>query len=213
MTGLLAAVAAVCLAFGAGSAAAEPLKIRAGWVNTPATMSPLLFQKRDILKHYGKTYVVEPISFRARPRFSRRYTPANSRLARFPLPTSAPVSSSRASRISASSPTATRAVSTAMLRSISMSATTAASVRLPIFAARCSRPMASAAPRTSACAPCSIATACKTSATLRSSRRRFPHLANRCSKARSHSRRYRRRSATIRRSRLEPASCSPSTTG
>ena len=63
MTGLLAAVAAVCLAFGAGSAAAEPLKIRAGWVNTPATMSPLLFQKRDILKHYGKAYVVEPIKF------------------------------------------------------------------------------------------------------------------------------------------------------
>jgi sulfonate transport system substrate-binding protein len=63
MMGLLAATAAVCLALGAGSAAAEPLTIRAGWVNTPATMSPLLFQKRDILKHYGKAYVVEPVKF------------------------------------------------------------------------------------------------------------------------------------------------------
>ncbi len=57
------AIAAVALALAAGSAAAEPLKIRAGWVNTPATMSPLLFQKRDILKHYGKAYVVEPVKF------------------------------------------------------------------------------------------------------------------------------------------------------
>ncbi len=59
---LLAALSAA-LALGAGAACAEPLTIRAGWVNTPATMSPLLFQKRDILRHYGKVYVVEPVKF------------------------------------------------------------------------------------------------------------------------------------------------------
>jgi len=63
MKGSLTVAAAVWLALGAGSAATEPLKIRAGWVNTPATMSPLLFQKREILKHYGKAYVVEPVKF------------------------------------------------------------------------------------------------------------------------------------------------------
>jgi sulfonate transport system substrate-binding protein len=57
------AAAAACLALDGGTATAEPLKIRAGWVNTPATMSPLLFQKPEILKHYGKAYVVEAVKF------------------------------------------------------------------------------------------------------------------------------------------------------
>jgi len=43
--------------------AAEPLRIRIGWANTPATISPLLFQKTDIMRHYGKSYTVEPIRF------------------------------------------------------------------------------------------------------------------------------------------------------
>lgn len=43
--------------------AAEPLKIRIGWANTPATISPLLFQKTDIMRHYGKSYSVEAIRF------------------------------------------------------------------------------------------------------------------------------------------------------
>ncbi|HUK10977.1 MAG TPA: ABC transporter substrate-binding protein [Stellaceae bacterium] len=43
--------------------AEEPLKVRAGWANTPSTMTPLLFLKKDILKHYGRSYVVEPIRF------------------------------------------------------------------------------------------------------------------------------------------------------
>jgi NitT/TauT family transport system substrate-binding protein len=48
----------------AGAARAEePLKVRAGWANTPSTMTPLLFLKKDILKHYGRSYVVEPIRF------------------------------------------------------------------------------------------------------------------------------------------------------
>jgi len=48
----------------AGAARAEePLKVRAGWANTPSTMTPLLFLKKDILRHYGRSYVVEPIRF------------------------------------------------------------------------------------------------------------------------------------------------------
>lgn len=43
--------------------AAEPLKIRIGWANTPATISPLLFQKIDIMRHYGKSYTVEAVRF------------------------------------------------------------------------------------------------------------------------------------------------------
>jgi sulfonate transport system substrate-binding protein len=44
-------------------AAAEPVKIRAGWITAPASMVPLLFLKPEIAKHYGKSYTFEPIHF------------------------------------------------------------------------------------------------------------------------------------------------------
>jgi NitT/TauT family transport system substrate-binding protein len=48
----------------AGVARAQaPLTVRAGWANTPSTMTPLLFLKKDILRHYGQSYVVEPVRF------------------------------------------------------------------------------------------------------------------------------------------------------
>ena len=47
-----------------GVAQAEPVRIRAGWANMPHHMIPVLFSKPEILKHYGKTYVVEPVQFR-----------------------------------------------------------------------------------------------------------------------------------------------------
>ena len=60
----LAMAIGVALLLGAGAAAAaEPLKVRAGWVVAPATMTPILFANPAILKHYGVTYVVEPVHF------------------------------------------------------------------------------------------------------------------------------------------------------
>ena len=44
---------------------AEPLKIRIGWSNMPAQMIPVLYSKPEILKYYGRSYVVEPVKFRA----------------------------------------------------------------------------------------------------------------------------------------------------
>lgn len=43
--------------------AAEPLKIRQGWAVPTATMSPMIFTDPQILRHYGKSYVVEPVHF------------------------------------------------------------------------------------------------------------------------------------------------------
>jgi sulfonate transport system substrate-binding protein len=43
--------------------AAEPLKISIGWVVISGDMIPLVFEKPDILKHYGRTYTVEPMRF------------------------------------------------------------------------------------------------------------------------------------------------------
>lgn len=60
----LAALAAAALALSTAAASrAEPLTVRAGWVVAPATMTPILFANKSILRHYGVTYVVEPIHF------------------------------------------------------------------------------------------------------------------------------------------------------
>ncbi|HXP77065.1 MAG TPA: ABC transporter substrate-binding protein [Stellaceae bacterium] len=60
----LTVLAAAALALSAAAASgAEPLTVRAGWVVAPATMTPILFANKSILRHYGVTYVVEPIHF------------------------------------------------------------------------------------------------------------------------------------------------------
>jgi sulfonate transport system substrate-binding protein len=52
------------LASMAGGAAADPLKIRVGWSTMPGHMIPVLFANNKGLRHYGKSYTVEPILFR-----------------------------------------------------------------------------------------------------------------------------------------------------
>lgn len=44
--------------------AAPPLNINVGWATMPGHLIPVLFNKRDILRHYGKSYTVTPILFR-----------------------------------------------------------------------------------------------------------------------------------------------------
>jgi len=43
--------------------AQTPVKIRVGWITTPASLVPLLFFKPELTKHYGKSYIFEPIYF------------------------------------------------------------------------------------------------------------------------------------------------------
>jgi hypothetical protein len=43
--------------------AAEPVKIRAGGITTPASTVPLLFLKSGVAKHHGKSSPFEPIHF------------------------------------------------------------------------------------------------------------------------------------------------------
>jgi NitT/TauT family transport system substrate-binding protein len=61
---LIAAIALV-LALGPSLAHAEPVKIRAGWINVPASLIPILFVKPGIARHEGITYTWEPIYFSA----------------------------------------------------------------------------------------------------------------------------------------------------
>lgn len=51
---------ALCVAV---PAAAEPLKIRHGYVGFDNSLSPMVFKKTDILRHYGTSYTVDPIHF------------------------------------------------------------------------------------------------------------------------------------------------------
>ena len=56
----LVAATMVALIVAMSAQAQEPLKIRIGWAQMPGHMIPVLYSKPEILKHYGKSYTVEP---------------------------------------------------------------------------------------------------------------------------------------------------------
>src|SRR6266568_464066 len=60
----LVAAGTATFALAASLSHAAPLPIRAGWAVVPAQLTSILFEKRDILKHYGISYTWEPIRFR-----------------------------------------------------------------------------------------------------------------------------------------------------
>ena len=65
---VFAAVIAVSVCFLAGAAqAADPVKIRIGWVVLPGELQPVLFAKEGIARHNGKTYQMEAIRFQGTP--------------------------------------------------------------------------------------------------------------------------------------------------
>ncbi len=60
-----AVVACLCAATLSTPLKAEPVNIRMAYGIIPGVISPLLFQKPSILKHYGKSYIVTPTYIRA----------------------------------------------------------------------------------------------------------------------------------------------------
>ena len=55
-------------ALGMGVARAdEPLNIRIAWVVPVGNWASILYEKKDLMTHYGKTYTVEPIHFANSP--------------------------------------------------------------------------------------------------------------------------------------------------
>src|SRR5271169_6430894 len=63
---LWAAALAAALALG-GSAGAEPLKVRIAWVIPVSNWASIIYEKRDLMPHYGKSYEVESIHFQGTP--------------------------------------------------------------------------------------------------------------------------------------------------
>jgi NitT/TauT family transport system substrate-binding protein len=51
----------------AGAAAAEPLRIRAAWVVAVANWPSLMVEKKDLARHFGKSYVFEPVHYNGTP--------------------------------------------------------------------------------------------------------------------------------------------------
>jgi sulfonate transport system substrate-binding protein len=49
------------------AAAAEPVKIRVGWVAPAAGWGSLLLEKKDLARHLGRSYVLEPIHYDSSP--------------------------------------------------------------------------------------------------------------------------------------------------
>jgi sulfonate transport system substrate-binding protein len=54
-------VAVLAVAGAGAAAAADPVKIRAGWVATPASLIPILFAHPGLAKHQGVSYDFQPV--------------------------------------------------------------------------------------------------------------------------------------------------------
>lgn len=66
LTRLAAAAAALMLPLG-GARADEPVKIRIAWVVPIGNWASIVYEKKDLMTHYGKSYVAEPVHFQGTP--------------------------------------------------------------------------------------------------------------------------------------------------
>jgi ABC-type nitrate/sulfonate/bicarbonate transport system substrate-binding protein len=65
--GALATGTALATAGDPRPAQADPVRIRVGWVVVPASLAPLVLQQKELLTHFGKSYVAEAIHFEGTP--------------------------------------------------------------------------------------------------------------------------------------------------
>ena len=49
------------------AATADPLNVRIAWVVPVGNWASIIYEKKDLMTHYGKTYVVEPMHFQSTP--------------------------------------------------------------------------------------------------------------------------------------------------
>src|SRR4051812_6358906 len=64
---LVVGLVALSAALGGAAQAAEPLKIRGAWVAPVTNMASIWLEKKDLAKHYGKSYVFEAVRFQGTP--------------------------------------------------------------------------------------------------------------------------------------------------
>jgi NitT/TauT family transport system substrate-binding protein len=64
---LFAGAAAVALVGTSAAEAADPVKIRASWVAPVSNWASIWLEKKDLAKHLGKSYVLEPVRYQGTP--------------------------------------------------------------------------------------------------------------------------------------------------
>jgi len=64
---LLVAAAAAILGIGTNARAEDPIKVRIAWVVPIGNWASMIYEKKDLMKHYGKSYVAEPVHFQSTP--------------------------------------------------------------------------------------------------------------------------------------------------
>jgi sulfonate transport system substrate-binding protein len=67
MKTIAAALCAVVLVLAGAASAQTPVKIRAAWVAPVSNWASILLEKKDLAKHLGKSYVLEPVRFAGTP--------------------------------------------------------------------------------------------------------------------------------------------------
>jgi NitT/TauT family transport system substrate-binding protein len=65
-TKILSGIAALAV-LGISSAQSEPVKIRAAWVAPVSNWASILLEKKDLAKHFGKSYVLEAVRYPGTP--------------------------------------------------------------------------------------------------------------------------------------------------
>jgi len=63
----IALLSSVIFALGVTLARAEPIKLRFAWVAPVSDWASIWLQKKDLARHFGKSYVVEPVRYRGTP--------------------------------------------------------------------------------------------------------------------------------------------------
>src|SRR6185436_21014877 len=61
------ALAAVAATVALGTASAEPVKIRSAWVAPVSNWASIVAEKKDLAKHWGKSYTFEALRFAGTP--------------------------------------------------------------------------------------------------------------------------------------------------
>ena len=67
MRAMTFALASLCVIGFAGATNAEPIKIRNSWVAPVTNWASILLEKKDLAKHLGQSYVMEPVRFGGTP--------------------------------------------------------------------------------------------------------------------------------------------------
>src|SRR5262249_1125351 len=84
--GLVAAISLLAQ----GASKAEPVKIRVSWIAPLSNWASLLMEKKEIARHMGRTYILEPVRYAATPQqtptlANNQLQIANRAFARFPI--------------------------------------------------------------------------------------------------------------------------------